>query len=58
MSAAHALIKIDGTTIEDKIVSVAISNPPDRRTSLIPDRSEASTSNIQSLGGGMKDFGA
>lgn len=58
MSAAHALIKIDGMTMADKIVSVSISNPPDRRTSLIPDRNEASSSNIQSLGGGMKDLGA
>lgn len=41
----------------DKTVNVAISNPPDRRTSLIPEHQEPSTSSIQSLGGGAKEVG-
>lgn len=58
VSAAHALLKIDGMTMGDRTVSVAISNPPDRRTSLIPEHPEASTSFVQSLGGGAKEVGA
>ena len=57
-AAAHALIKVDGMTIGDKVVSVAISNPPDRRTSLISDNKEHSSSFVQSLGGGAKEVGA
>lgn len=54
-SAAHALIKTDGMVIDDKTISVAISNPPERKNnpSLIPSRGP-SISEI-ALGGGSGD---
>lgn len=50
-SAAHALLKTDGLVIDDKTLSVAVSNPPERKnnTSLIPSISEIA------LGGGSGD---
>ncbi|KAK3927289.1 Squamous cell carcinoma antigen recognized by T-cells 3 [Frankliniella fusca] len=57
VSAAQALIKVDGTTMGGRTVSVALSNPPDRRTSLLAEQNEPSTSSVQSLGGGLKDVG-
>lgn len=57
VSAAQAIIKVDGMTIKDRTVFVALSNPPDRRTSLLSEHNEPSTSKVQSLGGGLKDIG-
>lgn len=51
VSAAQAILKTDGTLVGDKEISVAISNPPERKqeTSLLK--------SVQSLGGGPKDAG-
>lgn len=45
--ASRALIATDGTKIEDKIISVAVSQPPERKKGLLND----DFSQIKSLGG-------
>ncbi|KAF8792047.1 squamous cell carcinoma antigen recognized by T-cells 3-like [Argiope bruennichi] len=47
-AAANAVVKTDGTQIEDKIISVAISNPPPRK----PKKEFSSVTIADSLGGG------
>ncbi|TRY70053.1 hypothetical protein TCAL_04845 [Tigriopus californicus] len=54
--AQTALLKTDGTTIEDKEISVAISNPPERKGSQ-GQPSFASETHVRSLGGGKKETG-
>ncbi|KAL0271899.1 UNVERIFIED_CONTAM: hypothetical protein PYX00_005061 [Menopon gallinae] len=49
-SAAQAILKTDGLLIGDKQISVAISNPPSRKTEML-------TPQINSLGGGAKQMG-
>ncbi|KAK7595131.1 hypothetical protein V9T40_001564 [Parthenolecanium corni] len=60
-SAAHALLKTDGLEIEGKTISVAISNPPERKNNPSLTASEVSISAI-ALGGGKggdkSDFGS
>lgn len=53
VSAAQAILKLDGTSIGDKQISVAISNPPERKT----ETSLLNTKAVASLGGGPKETG-
>ena len=51
-SATHAILKTDGIQIGEHTISVAISNPPGRKTPLAK-RDESSF--VPSLGGGKKE---
>ena len=51
-SASHAILKTDGIQIGEHTISVAISNPPGRKTPLAK-RDESSF--VPSLGGGKKE---
>ena len=51
-SASHAILKTDGIQIGEHTISVAISNPPGRKTPLAK-REESSF--VPSLGGGKKE---
>lgn len=51
MEAAQAVLKTDGLQVGDHTISVAISNPPDRKAPL-KTRTEAF---VPSLGGGKKE---
>ncbi|XP_013394832.1 squamous cell carcinoma antigen recognized by T-cells 3 [Lingula anatina] len=50
--AGHAVLKTDGLQIEDHTISVAISNPPQRK---VPVKERETSSFIASLGGGKKE---
>ncbi|KAK6637729.1 hypothetical protein RUM44_008151 [Polyplax serrata] len=52
VSAAQAVLGTDGITLENKQISVAISNPPERKTDGL-----LTTKFVPSLGGGPKDSG-
>ena len=54
--AAQAVLKTDGLQIGDKTMSVAISNPPERKAP-IGQRTEV-PEYTRALGGGKKDLGA
>ncbi|GBL94997.1 hypothetical protein AVEN_187505-1 [Araneus ventricosus] len=52
-AATNAIVKTDGTQIEDKIISVAISNPPPRK----PKKEFSNVTIADSLGGGGSSKG-
>ena len=60
-SATHALVRTDQMDIEGHVISVALSNPPERKNaaSLLSDRGESLS--LTALGGGSTnktDFGS
>lgn len=52
-SAAAAVLKADGLTIGSHVISVAISNPPQRR-----EREQTQEKLLASLGSGALEFGS
>lgn len=55
--AQTALLKTDGTTIEDKEISVALSNPPERKGNKTQQSQAPEAHSVRSLGGGKKETG-
>lgn len=53
-SAAQAVLKTDGLKVEDHVISVAISNPPERKTPLAT-RLETPGLRVANLGSGKKE---
>ncbi|CAF0786412.1 unnamed protein product [Didymodactylos carnosus] len=56
-SASHAILNVDGMTIEGHSIKVAISNPPQRKQQQQQQQQPLSTTNSLSLGGSAKSSG-